>query len=79
MSKCSHCVQSLEDSQTMATEPNRLKSCPRCSQRAGHHVFYRETIFGTRDMGDGRIIIQSWCPECRSDQTSTRQPDYTCA
>lgn len=50
-----------------------LKSCPNCSRNTGRHVFYTEESFGLRNMGDGTIRVQSWCPPCRSDQLPTPQ------
>ncbi len=64
MSSCSSCDGSLNDS--IFIESRDLKSCPHCSALAGHHIFYRCEDFGMRDMGDGRYILQSWCPGCRS-------------
>ncbi|WP_411833744.1 hypothetical protein [Pseudoxanthomonas mexicana] len=62
----------------MSIGHERLKSCPECSGQAGRHVFYPESHFGMREMGDGRRIVQSWCPDCRSRHPSTAQPAYTC-
>ena len=40
--------------------------CPKCGAKAvGREEI--EKIFGYRNMGDGRIIPQSWCKECRSN------------
>lgn len=78
MSSCS-CGEPIREAIVMKTANERLKSCPECSGRAGHHVFYREDIFGMRNMGDGREIIQSWCPECRGGTRPTRAADYECA
>ena len=61
------CGDPLNESVVMTYHGERLKSCPHCSTRAGRHQFLSEAYFGTRDMGDGRVIVQSWCPECRSD------------
>ena len=44
------------------------KSCPSCSKKAGQVVYHTESYFGERDMGNGKIEIQSWCPECRKDK-----------
>jgi len=80
MEKCS-CDELLNESITMTltSKPQRLKSCPNCSTAAGHHVFYLEDTFGKRDMGDGRILVQSWCPECRVHRTVTQSAVYKCA
>lgn len=71
------CGLPLEESVIMVTGAERLKSCPHCSQLAGQHQFHREVDFGTRNMGDGRHIVQSWCPECRGKQ-SPRTPIASC-
>jgi len=54
------------------------KSCPQCSATAGRHVFYQIEHFGQRDMGDGRVEIQSWCPACRAGVGPSNQPHYIC-
>ncbi|OON99810.1 MAG: hypothetical protein ATN35_10510 [Epulopiscium sp. Nele67-Bin004] len=44
------------------------KSCPKCSQINGYHVFYREEEFGTSDKRETRNNpdgIQSHCTACR--------------
>jgi hypothetical protein len=71
------CGESLDDSITMTAGGDRLKSCPECSRRSGAHQFHPEGHFGTRNMGDGREIVQSWCPECRSNQPA-RAATATC-
>lgn len=39
--------------------------CPNCGKTAyGEDEI--EELFGYRNMGDGKIIPQSWCRECRS-------------
>lgn len=78
MNRCS-CGEPIREGIVMTTATGRLKSCPECSGRAGHHVFYREDTFGMRDMSDGREIIQSWCPECRGGNRPTQAPAYECA
>jgi hypothetical protein len=72
------CGETLRQSVTMKTRSERLKSCPECSGRRGRHVFYREEAFGSRDMGDGREIIQSWCPECRAGTAPSGTSAYEC-
>ena len=62
------CGEALEDSIAMVRDGERFKSCPNCSKQAGPHQFHPEGHFGIRNMGDGRHIIQSWCPECRGGQ-----------
>jgi len=39
-------------------------SCPNCGKVASSYDEV-ELEFGYRDMGDGRIIVQSWCKNCR--------------
>ena len=39
--------------------------CPNCGKTA-HGVDEIRILFGYRNMGDGRVIPQSWCRECRS-------------
>lgn len=72
------CGKPLRDAITLERDDGVLKSCPECSGRAGRHVFYREDDFGTRDMGDGRVIPQSWCPTCRSDSIPSTRPAFEC-
>ena len=38
--------------------------CPNCGKIAHGE---EEELFGYRNMGDEKIIPQSWCKECRSD------------
>lgn len=66
MSKCCICDSSLHDSKTEERNGVEYKSCPKCSVTSSVHIFYRTEVFGYRDMGDGRHIVQSWCPSCRS-------------
>lgn len=37
--------------------------CPHCGKTATGRDEIEEK-FGYRDMGDGRVIVQSWCREC---------------
>lgn len=62
---CSHCGLPLHRSVERYLDGQYLKSCPKCSEQTGHHVFYRAEEFGERNM-DGIIRIQSWCRGCRS-------------
>lgn len=39
--------------------------CPNCGKTAYGEDEIQE-LFGYRNMGDGHIIPQSWCRECRS-------------
>lgn len=77
--KICSCGTALRKSLSMEKEGKNLKSCPRCSGKAGHHVFYDDRCFGQRNMGDGNIIIQSWCPECRRKKSSTIRPIHECS
>ena len=38
--------------------------CPNCGKEATTYDEVEEE-FGYRNMGDGRIIVQSWCKICR--------------
>lgn len=78
MSKCGSCAKPLRRSLKVMREGVSLKSCPECSGRAGYHVFYRLEDFGDREMEDGRIIPQSWCPACRADVPSSISPFIVC-
>ncbi|HHW4627650.1 TPA: hypothetical protein ACUW8I_001265 [Yersinia enterocolitica] len=78
MAKCSGCDASLSDSLIAEEEGKVYKSCPSCSEKVGHHVFYRYDDFGMRDMGDGRYIVQSWCPDCRFKEPPVLQVSFEC-
>lgn len=39
-------------------------ACPNCGKKADDYDDV-EREFGYRDMGDGRVRVQSWCKECR--------------
>lgn len=78
MSACSGCGSSLIDSQEIELDGVTYKSCPNCSNNAGKHIFYRYEDFGMRNMGDGRHIVQSWCPSCRSDENPSLEVEFTC-
>lgn len=58
---------------------NEHKTCPKCSQNAGHHVFYPIETFHERDMGDGRVIVQSHCSSCRSYLPPKEIPSFECS
>lgn len=38
--------------------------CPHCGKEANSYEEV-ESEFGYRNMGDGHIIVQSWCKDCR--------------
>lgn len=78
MSICS-CGEAIRESIVTNDDSGRFKSCPECSGRAGHHVFYPEKSFSMREMGDGRYIVQSWCPECRAGNPTTMEAAYECS
>jgi len=65
---CKHCELPLKDSQ----ERGGYKSCPKCSRRAGEHIYYPKSSFGftekrvTANHPDG---IQSYCEPCRGTST----------
>ncbi len=75
--QCS-CSNQLNESQYIDFNGATYKSCPSCSVREGHHVFYRFEDFGLRDMGDGRVLCQPWCPSCRNQQTPALIPAFSC-
>ena len=78
MSERCVCGVLLRTSVYLTTAAGKLKSCPRCSLREGRHVFYREETFGTRTMQSGDVIIQSWCPACRSTRRPAAVPKHVC-
>lgn len=78
MATCAVCECSLNDSQVVEHGCKEFKSCPKCSVDAGVHVFYKTEDFGFRDMGDGRHIIQSWCPSCRSGENPSIPEAFRC-
>lgn len=75
---CRGCKYLLSESQEIEIDGELLKSCPKCSSNKGVHIFYRYEDFGMRDMGDGRHIVQSWCPSCRSDEYPSLKTKFTC-
>lgn len=64
-----------------AIEYQNYKSCPKCSQNAGEHIFYPKARFGwttkrvTVNNPDG---IQSWCTRCRSNDTGPYPDGIKC-
>jgi hypothetical protein len=78
MAICTGCAGDLDESLVAEINGEILKSCPSCSRVAGHHVFYRYGEFGTRNMGDGRHIVQSWCPSCRFSEQPALDAFYEC-
>lgn len=78
MGRCAVCECSLNDSQDAVHNSVDYKSCPKCSVDAGVHVFYKTEDFGYRDMGDGRHIVQSWCPSCRFGEDSAITEAFRC-
>lgn len=78
MGGCAVCKFSLNDSQYAAHKGIDFKSCPKCSADAGVHVFYKTEDFGYRDMSDGRHLVQSWCPSCRSGDNPSIPEAFRC-
>lgn len=72
---CSECKRSLHQSITKVVKGLQYKSCPKCSQNAGKHVFYEYGAFGMRHMQKtGKDIVQSWCPGCRPQSSAVALP-----
>lgn len=71
---CPACKKSLRNSITKVVKGLQYKSCPKCSQNAGYHVFYEYGAFGMRHMQTGDYIVQSWCPSCRPQNKVTSLP-----
>lgn len=78
MDFCRGCHESLVESIEIKNNFGCFKSCPECSRRAGYHIFYVYEDFGMRNMGDGRCIVQSWCPGCRLDDGITPEIQFVC-
>lgn len=53
------------------------KSCPKCSERAGKHIFYKHEAFGDREYR-GALYWQSYCTACRSMNAAHAEPSMTC-
>lgn len=71
---CSVCKRSLRHSIIKVVKGLQYKSCPKCSQNAGKHVFYEYGSFGMRHMQTGKYIVQSWCPRCRPQNVAIALP-----
>lgn len=56
----------------MPYDANSAK-CPCCGKTATGKAEIKEK-FGYRDMGDGRVIPQSYCRACRSADCKAGQP-----
>ena len=66
---CPSCGVSLDESRYLdGMDSVRYKSCPECSRYYGLHAYSPLEAFGDRTMGDGSVIIQSWCHRCRSGE-----------
>lgn len=78
MDICPACQNSLHESVIAEVGNEYYKSCPSCSCKNGSHVFYRYQDFGMRNMGDGRYIVQSWCPGCRLQQGVYPEVAFAC-
>lgn len=76
---CHNCKASLSESVEIDDpQLGKIKSCPKCSNNEGKHVFYEYSSFGMRTMEDGEVIVQSWCPSCRSKSRAALEPATTC-
>lgn len=55
--------------------PRENAACPcrGCHQTAQGHEMIEE-FFGYRDMGDGRVIPQSYCRKCRGLHCKAAEP-----
>jgi phage FluMu protein Com len=62
---CPSCGVPLNES--VYTSDRLYKSCPRCSEKEGRHVFRKTEEYGERNNA-GRQYIQSHCPACRSNR-----------
>lgn len=77
MSELCRCGEPLNHSVNRLVNGQHIKSCPNCSERAGHHVFYRAGEFGQRRM-QGTVRIQSWCRGCRAKHPYRLKPVGQC-
>jgi len=65
-------TQSQYDEMSWADRLDRLAKakCPQCDRRA-YSKEVVEAEFGYRTMEDGKVIVQSWCRECRKTEQTT--------
>lgn len=65
-------TQSQYDEMSWADRLDRLAKakCPQCDRRA-YSKEVVEAEFGYRTMEDGKVIVQSWCRECRKLEQAT--------
>jgi hypothetical protein len=65
-------TQSQYDAMTGPDRLDRLAKakCPQCNRRAYSEPAV-ESEFGYRTMEDGKVIVQSWCRECRKLEQAT--------
>ncbi len=77
MADCPTCHDPLNES--IYTSDKLHKSCPKCSEAAGRHVFRPLADFGVRNVG-GHEYIQSHCLGCRTPpaRLNTSPPAFTC-
>jgi hypothetical protein len=77
MPNCPVCQEALNESIYTADKLN--KSCPKCSEAAGRHVYRPLADFGVRVV-HGREYIQSHCAGCRTppDRLNASPPSFTC-
>lgn len=79
MTEICSCGYPLKDAQYIKDELDHdHKSCPGCSKNSGHHVFYPIEEFHERNMGDGRVIVQSYCVSCRNRKPPILSPSFEC-
>ena len=50
--------------------------CPCCGETVDHDLAKIEELFGVRTMGDGRVIPQSYCRNCRSKGCEKDNPKH---
>ena len=77
MSETCLCNLPLNQSVAFSANDAYFKSCPKCSESAGTHIFYPASSFGRRNC-NGVDRIQSWCPGCRSKNRPYLAQSYTC-
>ena len=83
MSKCNCCNNILADSIYLLLNEQCYKSCPKCSQRVGQHVFYHcPDKFGStsaRASENSPMGIQSQCSKCRSNKNGPHTDALICS
>ncbi len=75
---CPYCNKPLSDSIYLFNGQDLLKSCPKCSEHEGKHVFHPcPNQFGFRTMNNHKII-QSYCYKCRSNSKVINTTGISC-